>query len=74
MDTSVGLTVEGLVEMKHKMDELNKGCRHEAPIYGHLHNTNHRNIERLTEKQKHKLIYLEHEYKPFSLRKLVEGR
>ena len=34
MDTSVGLTVEGLVEMKRKMDELNKGCRHEAPIYG----------------------------------------
>lgn len=41
-------------------------------IHGHLHNTNHRNIEGLTEK--HKLIYLEHEYKPFSLRKLVEGR
>jgi len=35
MDTSVGLTVEGLVELKRKMDELNKGCRHEAPIYGH---------------------------------------
>ena len=41
-------------------------------IHGHLHNTNHRNIEGLTEK--HKLIYLEHEYRPFSLRKLVEGR
>lgn len=41
-------------------------------IHGHLHNTNYRDIKGLTEK--HKLLYLEHEYKPFNLRKIVEGR
>ena len=35
MDTSVGLTVEGLVELKRKMDELTKGCLGKASIYGH---------------------------------------
>ena len=46
-------------------------------IHGHFHNTDHRNKDPELSKlltDKHYLIKLEHDYKPYNLRKIVEKR
>lgn len=40
-------------------------------IHGHFHNSGHHPEDATT--GKHRLLFMEHEYKPVSLRKLVEG-
>lgn len=41
-------------------------------IHGHLHNNRHRDIEGITDK--HLLFYMEHDYRPVSLRKMLETK
>ncbi len=55
-----------------------KDCIHfDLNIHGHLHNNGHERHQHCADKMtvtKHHLIYMEHEYRPFNLRKLVEKR
>jgi calcineurin-like phosphoesterase family protein len=41
-------------------------------IHGHHHNTEHHPEDAIT--PKHRLVFVDHEYKPINLKKIVEGR
>ena len=51
-------------------------CGYDLNIHGHCHRNGHHDGEPELDavlNSKQRLIYIEHEYRPFRLRKLVEG-